>query len=245
MSKKPLALLPLLMMSRLAFAGPPYISDDPEPTPYQHYEIYLFAQGEGGRDGVSSAYGVDFNYGAGENLQLTAAVPVVSERSAGAPGQLGVGNIELAAKYRFAHQADIGWDIAVFPRVFLRSASDAVGDQHASFLLPMWFEHDWDDGKWGTFGGGGCVLNRGGDAKDFCRAGWALTRQLSERLQLGVELVHQGADTRGGSASTQAGLGAKYDLGETLHVLAYAGPSLQNVATTTRYDWYTSLLLTF
>ena len=29
-------------------------------------------------------------------------------------------------------------DVAVFPRVFLPSASTNVGDQHASLLLPVW-----------------------------------------------------------------------------------------------------------
>jgi hypothetical protein len=28
-----------------SFAGPPYLSDDPEPTDYQHYEIYAFTNG--------------------------------------------------------------------------------------------------------------------------------------------------------------------------------------------------------
>jgi hypothetical protein len=28
-----------------AFAGPPYHTDDPEPTDYQHYEIYAFTNG--------------------------------------------------------------------------------------------------------------------------------------------------------------------------------------------------------
>ncbi|MFY9835137.1 MAG: hypothetical protein WAK55_01450 [Xanthobacteraceae bacterium] len=46
------------------FAGPPYISDDPEPTDYRHYEIYTFNSGTNSRDATDGETGVDFNYGA-------------------------------------------------------------------------------------------------------------------------------------------------------------------------------------
>ena len=74
------------------------------------------------RDGTSGAGGIDFNYGGAPDLQLTAVVPLEYDSRAGGP-ETGIGNIELAAKYRFLHQDDFGWDVAVFPRVFLPSAS--------------------------------------------------------------------------------------------------------------------------
>lgn len=235
----------LLVLPLTVLAGPPYVTDDPEPTDYQKYEVYIFSQASGGRDGVSGAYGLDFNYGATENLQLTAAIPIAFERPAGAESSRGLGNIELAAKYRFVHNSESsGWDVAFFPRLFLPASSDRVGEKHASLLLPVWFQHDWEK-DWSTFGGGGCVINRGGDSKDFCLAGWALTHQILPKLQLGAELVHQSADSKGGHASTQIGAGLKYDINDTLHVLAYAGPGLQNIAESGRYAWYTSVLFTF
>ena len=36
-----------------------------------------------------------------------------------------------------------------------------------------------------------------------------------------------------------------YDLDENYHLMAYAGPGLQDTAQTGRYDWYAALLLTF
>ena len=72
-----------------------------------------------------------------------------------------------------------------------------------------------------------------------------MTRQLLPTLQLGIELVHQTADTREGRASTSAGVGIKIDLDDHLHLLAYLGPGLQNVAPNARYSWYTSVLITF
>jgi hypothetical protein len=155
------------VLSGNAMAGPPYISDDPEPTDYHHYEIYLFTSGMNARDGTSGAFGVDFNYGGMPDLQLTAVAPVAYNSPAVGSAVAGLGNVELAAKYRFLHQSEIGWDIAVFPRVFLPSGSVRVGESHASLFMPLWLEKDW--GSWSAFGGGGCALNRGSGSQDFAR----------------------------------------------------------------------------
>ena len=242
--RRSLALAAALALAPLACsAGPPYASDDPEPTEHGHYEIYFFADGSSAQAGRDGAAGVDFNYGAGENLQLTAVLPLAYDDPAHARASSGVGNVELAAKYRVLHAQDIGWDVAVFPRVFLPSASRGVGDQHLGVLLPVWLQREIDDG-WTTFGGGGCEWHRGGDARDFCLAGWAVMHEIRKGLTLGAELVHQGADTRDGHASTRLGVGIDYDLSEHWHLLAAAGPGLERPAQTGRYAWYVSLELT-
>ena len=63
-------------------AGPPYVSDDPGPTPYQHFEIYTFSSGTAVRGDIAGASGVDFNYGAAPDLQLTATLPAGFDRPA-------------------------------------------------------------------------------------------------------------------------------------------------------------------
>ncbi|HEY1707042.1 MAG TPA: transporter [Rhizomicrobium sp.] len=226
-----------------AWAGPPYVSDDAEPTDDGHYEIYLFNSGTNVRGDTGGQSGIDFNYGAAQDLQLTAVVPLDFDSAAGHATVAGLGNVELAAKYRFLHQADDGWDVAVFPRLFLPTMSSEVGDKRFSLLLPVWLEKDWD--KWSTFGGGGCVLDNGRDTQNFCLMGWALARQVLPDLQIGAELVHQTAEMRGGRDSTSIGGGVKYDIDDHYHLLAYAGPGLQNAATTDRYSWYASVLFTF
>lgn len=227
-----------LMMAAPAFGGPPYLSDDPQPTDYGHFEIYAFAQGTRTDAGTAGATGIDFNYGGAPNLQLTAVLPLAYDET----GHTGLGNVELAAKYKFLHQEDIGWDIAVFPRVFLPSLS-SLGDDHAAFMLPLWAQKD--IGKWSMFGGGGCVLNQGGTSQDFCFQGWAVTREVAEGLRLGAEIFHQGADETGGRVSTVLGGGLTYDLDEHHHLLAWYGPALENAAATGHDNWYTSLLFTF
>lgn len=232
----PAALLALTIGA--AQAGPPYLSDDPEPTDFQHFEIYAFGTGAQSEDGLSGETGIDFNYGGAPDLQLTAVLPLAYDEA----GHTGLGNVELAAKYRFLHQEDDGLDLSVFPRVFLPSASH-LGDNHSSLLLPLWAERDF--GKWSVFGGGGCMINRGGDSQDYCLGGVAVTREVTEGLRLGLEVFHQGADSRDGRVATSLGGGMTWDIDENHHVLAYWGPGLQNIDATGRSNAYVAVLFSF
>src|SRR6266852_6159035 len=150
--------LVLVLLTRSAIAGPPYVSDDPETTEYKHFEIYTFTSGMTARDGTVGQSGIDFNYGATPDLQLTATVPAGFDRPVGGGTSVGLSNIELAAKYRFLHQDSFGLDVSIFPRVFLPSGSNTVGDNRVSLLLPVWVQKDWSGG-WSAFGGGGCTVS--------------------------------------------------------------------------------------
>ena len=239
-------LIPLpvaVLLAWPALAGPPYVTDDPEPTDEGHYEIYLFAGGTATLDGSVGEGGIDFNYGAAPNVQLTAVLPLGWNDPKVGPSSADLGNIELAAKYKFLHQEDVGVDVAFFPRVFLPAGSATVGERHASLLLPIWIGRSWGD--WSTFGGGGCTIDHGGDSRNFCQVGWALTNEIAPGLQIGAEVYHQTANMIGGRASTGLGLGATWDLNDNLHLMASAGPGIQNAAEADRYTWYAALLVTF
>jgi len=232
-----------IVFSLPAVAGPPYQSDDPEPTDYGHYEIYTFSKGARSKGDLSGASGIDFNYGAAPNLQITATLPIGFDFPSNGMTAVGPSNVELAAKYRFLRQDTFGFDVAVFPRVFLPSGSRQIGDSQASFLLPIWVQKDW--GKWSAFGGGGCQFSAAGRSHDFCMYGATLTRQVLPKLQLGVEMFHQTADRAGTPATTSLGLGAKYDLNKNIHLLGYAAKGVQNAQIANQYSWYAAILFTF
>lgn len=237
-----LALLVACAFAPPAYAGPPYLNDDPEPTDYRHYEIYAFATGARAAREWSGTTGIDFNYGATRDLQLTAVLPIEYDHAASGALIAGPGSVELAAKLRMLQQASFGWDVAVFPRVFLPSLSNRAGEDHASLLLPIFIGRD--GGPWSAFGGGGCAIHRGGDARDFCQAGWALTREITPGLRLGGEVFHQSADTKGGRAANRVGLGATYDVNENVHALASVN-QLVGPGEEPRASFYTSVLFTF
>ena len=229
----------LVLSAGAAWAGPPYLSDDPEPTDHRHFEIYAFADGVTSTAGSAGQAGIDFNYGGAPDLQLTAVLPLAYDER----GRTALGNIELAAKYRFLHQEADGLDVSIFPRVFLSSGSKDLGNDHASFLLPVWAERDF--GKWSVFGGGGCIFNRNGESRNFCLGGVTVTREVVYGLRLGVELFHEGADAAVGKAATVLGGGLTYDINDNYHFLAYWGPGLQNTREVGEATWYSALLFTF
>src|ERR1700680_3895303 len=148
----------MVVLARPALAGPPYVSDDPEPTDYKHFEIYSFSSGTATRGDIGGAAGVDFNYGAAPNLQLTATLPAGFDRPGSGRTGFGLNNTQLAAEYRLLHQDSFGLDVSVFPRVFLPSGSTNIANDTASLLLPVWVQKDWSGG-WSAFGEGGCVIS--------------------------------------------------------------------------------------
>jgi hypothetical protein len=226
-----------------ANAGPPYVTDDPEPTAYKGFEIYAFNGGTNTRNGTSSTTGIDFNYGGAPDLQLTAVVPLTFDDPKIAPSTAGIGNIELAAKYKFLHQEDFGVDVALFPRLFVPTISANAGEHHASLLLPLFLGRSWD--RWSSFGGGGCTVNHGGGSQNFCQIGWTVTYQITHTLNIGAEIHHETADTVGGKATTGLSIGAVYDIDNNYHLMASGGWGIQNAADTNRYSWYVALLSTF
>lgn len=222
-----------------AWAGPPYLTDDPVPTDFRHYEIYAFGAGTLTPGGADSELGIDFNYGAAPNLQLTFEMPFASA----ATGATGLGNIVLAAKYRFLTQEGIGLDVAFFPHLILPSVSSLVGDRQMSLFLPIWAQRDF--GAWNIFGGGGCTLNHTRFSNNFCEAGLAVTRKVTEELRLGAEIFHSGAEEPGGKPSTALGFGLTWDMDGNHHFLAYWGPNLFHRTENGRSNFYAALLFTF
>jgi hypothetical protein len=233
----------LALLTRSALAGPPYVSDDPEPTDYEHFEIYAFNNATMTRAGTAGASGIDLNYGAASDLQLTATLPAGFDRLAGGGASIGASNIELAAKFRFLHQDGFGLDVSIFPRVFLPSGSKLIGDNHASLLLPIWIQKDWNGG-WSAFGGGGCTVSEF-RAVDSCQVGGVLTYQILPRLQIGFELFHQTADSNGTPATTSVGVGWRYDLNDNYHLLGYVRRGIENTDEADQVSWYASVLFTF
>jgi hypothetical protein len=211
-----------------ASAGPPYLSDDPEPTDPSHWEIYDFVIGAGGPGGLTGQAGFDINYGGAKDLQLTAVVPLGFENARGfsvAGLQAGPSDLELAVKYRFLHQMDGGWtpDVSLFPRLFVPTADRALGTGQLGLLLPVWAEKDF--GPWSVFGGGGWQLNPGLDQRNFWQGGVAVSRSIGKRLSLGGEVYGQTRDTAGGGAFTAIDLAATYRLVTHWSLLASAGPA--------------------
>ncbi|MEO6717504.1 MAG: transporter [Novosphingobium sp.] len=213
----------VLLSSTAAWAGPPFLTDDPEPTETGHWEIYapLF-EAEGRGIDFTGSLATEINYGAIKDVQLTVSLPVAYAHDQ-TGSHWGAGDFEVSVKYRFFHNEAAGIQIAVFPGVTLPTATNGMGAGHITALLPVWGQKDF--GRWSVFGGGGYAINPGVGNCNYWTGGIALTRQFGDRLVVGVEGDRQGADVVDGRASTSLGIGAIYDLPGPLRLLASGGPT--------------------
>lgn len=226
-----------------ARAGPPFLTDDPEPTETGHWEIYApFIDGDGQGSNFQGSAGVELNYGAVRDLQITVGLPVDFQHDD--QGWLsGAGDLALSAKYRFYNDEAAGLQIAVFPGITLPTGTNGMGAGKMTAFLPVWIQKD--QGPWSVFGGGGYAINPGTGNRDYWTGGLAVTRTFGERLLLGAEVERQGADTDDGSASTSIGFGSTYKLYAPLTLLGSGGPTFEDQGGTTGYHAYLGLRLDF
>ena len=223
-----------------ALAGPPYVTDDPQPTDLGHWENYTFVSGIHTPGQTVGQAGFDLNYGGFKDTQLTMVIPLDY-----AGDFAGTGNVELAIKYKLLHQSDgtLTPDVSVFPRLFVPLQNSRFGPDRAQLFLPVWAEKDW--GKWSLFGGGGYRFNPGAGERNFWQSGIALTHDISERANLGVEIYHQTPATPDGRDYTGVNAGATYKLADHWTLMGAGGPGVQNARQGGLYDFYFALLATY
>lgn len=238
-----LGALAALMLPATAWAGPPFLTDDPEPTEIGHWEIYgPFVEASGTGGSFAGSTGVEINYGAAPDLQVTVGLPVVFSHD-GSGSAWGTGDVEVSAKYRLFHDEQAGVSVAVFPGLSLPTASNAMGSGKVTALLPVWAQKDW--GQWSVFGGGGYAINPGAGNRDYWTGGATVTRQVGSRLLLGAEANRQGPDAIGGRASTSLGLGAIYQLRAPFRLLVSGGPTISDGGGPASFHAFVALGLDF
>lgn len=226
-----------------ARAGPPFLTDDPEPTDTGRWEVYaptIEAAGRG-RD-YEGSYGAELNYGAAPGVQVTLGLPVHyvhDDRGL----TTGAGELRLSVKMRFFHDEERGVSIAAFPGVTLPTAGRGLGSPTVTALLPVWLQKN--SGAWSVFGGGGYAINPGAGNRNFWTGGAALTRAFSDRVLVGIEADRAGADTVDGRASTSFGLGAIVRFTSHVRVLGSAGPTYEEGTAAPRFHVYLAVGLDF
>ncbi|MBV9829207.1 MAG: hypothetical protein JO001_26615 [Alphaproteobacteria bacterium] len=243
-----LAVTAAVLTPSLAQAGPPFRTDDPVPVETGHWEIYDFsAATHVTGDTAGALNGIDANYGAAENLQLHAALPMNLDKPDGGGVRAGIGDTELGFKYRFLTEDEAGWrpQAAIYPAIDFPTGNAArgLGTGRTHLFLPLWLQKTFGD--WSSFAGLAYDINPGPGNRDYGFAGWVVQRQITEDLSLGAELFHQTANAVGGKGQTGFNLGLTYDLSAHYHLLFSAGEGLQNRVTTNAFSYYAALQFTF
>src|ERR1022692_4307184 len=93
-----------LIPAARSLAAPPFLTDDPVPVEYQHWEAYIFANGDHTSDGYTiNGPAMELNYGVLPDTQLHLIVPMSTVGGGAAPTVSGLGDTEIVLKYRFVH----------------------------------------------------------------------------------------------------------------------------------------------
>jgi hypothetical protein len=215
-------LLTAVLVGRTVLAGPPFLTDDPQPVDLKHWEFYLASQWSvAGHSASGTLPHMEVNYGALPELQLHVIVPATLAWQSGQPVEYGLGDIELGAKYRFVQEGKWRPQIGTFPLVLppTGSAGRGLGTGTTQVLLPIWIQKSF--GPWMTYGGGGVHF---ASKDDDIVAGWLLQRRLSGKVTLGAETYFT-FPLNDNPTELQVNLGLIVDFSDKHHLLASAGPA--------------------
>jgi hypothetical protein len=231
-----------LILAAHLFAGAPFLTDDPVPVDYQHWETYLFGTGDHTDDGFTiQGPAAEIDYGVLPDTQLHLAMSLTTVGGDGKATASGFGDIELGVKYRFVHETNWWPQIAIFPTVELPTgdAGRGLGNGRAWFKLPLWTQKSW--GPWTTDVGGGAALNSAPGQRNYPYGGWLLQREIGEHLTLGGEIFAQGAAADGDQGTAALNFGVTYHVNEHFSLLFSAGHSIAGEEHTLWYFAFTGL----
>ena len=213
-----------LLLCNPASAGPPYITDDPEPTDTGHWENYLYVEGTRAEGAFNApGAGIEINYGAFADTQFTWSCPAHSQSGARRYGH------RLGAAWRWRevslHGRGREW-LAPAGRILPANLHSRRRESHntpITELLPIWLQKSFGD--WTTFGGGGFMDNPGAGNRDYEIYGWALQRQLTNNFALGAEIFGQSRSSIDDNASMAIGVAALYNISDQWHLVVRSTPA--------------------
>ena len=238
----------LLLGSALTvWAGPPFVTDDPEPVEYQHWEFYLASQDVKTAEGwTGTAPHVELNYGVIPNVQLHLIAPLAYNAPSAAGTHYGYGDTELGVKFRFIQETEHLPQVGVFPLLEVPSGSqrEGLGSGHVQAFLPVWLQKSWgkEESQWTVYGGGGYGLNSGAGNENWGFGGVVVQKQVRKNVLLGAEIYHRTTMVTGGRDDTAFNIGTVIDFSDNHHLLLSAGRSIDGP---TDFQVYVAYQFTF
>jgi Putative MetA-pathway of phenol degradation len=207
----------------LAQAGPPFVTDDPEPPPPGGWEINVPFILERTPDKTEmDAPLFDFNYGLPDvQLKLEFPVKIVHEDRDGTAA--GAGDLLLGVKWRFLNDEQSQFQLGTYPQLLLPTGDEArdLGEGRPAFVLPLVAQKSWD--KWTLYGNVGFWWQTAAETRNYFYAGAVLEREINERLTLGAELFGNSPKERGGRCDIAFNVGGIWKLNKKVNLLFTGG----------------------
>ena len=207
----------------LTRAGPPFVTDDPEPPPPGGWEInipFILERTPGKTEMDAPLF--DLNYGL-PNIQLKLEIPVriVHEDNNGTAA--GPGDLLLGVKWRFFNSEKSQVQLGIYPQLLLPTGDHAreMGEGRPAFVFPVVAQKSW--GEWTLYGNVGFWWQTAAETHNYVYAGAVLEREINERLELGVELFGNSPKERGGRPDVAFNIGGTWKLSKHVNMLFAAG----------------------
>jgi len=224
-----------LLIMDVADAGPPFVTDDPEPPPPGDWEInvpFILERTPGATEMDAPLF--DFNYGL-PNIQLKLEFPIkiVHEDRDGTAA--GAGDLLLGVKWRFFKSEEAQVQLGVYPQLLLPTGDRArgLGEGRPAFVLPLVAQKSWE--KWTLYGNIGFWWQTTAQARNYFYAGAVLEREINERLTLGAELFGNSPKERGARSDLAFNIGGTWKLREHVNLLFAGGRDIVGDTTAMGY----------
>jgi hypothetical protein len=219
--------LGLLLTTGAAWAGPPFTTNDADPPDVGQWEFILPFTLKRARDGSRSGEFVtfDINYGYDKFTQLSVELPLPYTRTDGRT-RSGVGDVLLEYKRRFGTDGSKGY-FGVNPQLTLPSGDDrrGLGAGRVTAQLPLLYQKQ--NGRTLLYSDLRYKWRAGDAGKSFWFLGFAVERQVSERLEVGAELFGTTATAPNGKRNAGFSVCFKYGVSGGSELLVAAGRSLR------------------
>ena len=216
-------------------AGPPFVTDDPEPPPPGGWEInvpFILERTPGSTEMDAPLF--DLNYGLPDiQLKLEFPIEIAHEDNNGTAA--GLGDMLLGVKWRFFNNEQSQLQIGMYPQLLLPSGdhSRGLGEGRVAFVLPLVAQKNWD--KWTLYGNVGFWWRTAAETRNYIYAGAVLEREINDRLTLGVELFGNSPKERRASSDFAFNIGGTWKLSAHLNLLFAGGRDIVGDTTAMAY----------
>jgi hypothetical protein len=226
-----------------ANAGPPFVTDDPEPVEYQHWEINYGLSKTWSEDAFAAAFpSVDINYGYTENVQLHIQ-PKYSFIDDTNTRFNSIDNTEVGVKYRMFNRDDTDsvLMVGVYPMIQLPTGDNKLssGSGKTQIFLPVWAQYEKND--WTFYGGAGYRFNNWVDSKNSVFVGALASYQITNKFSLGGELFNESAVSIADKSTSGFNIGGAYKCTDDYHLLFSVGKGINDLTSSNRLSMYIAL----
>jgi hypothetical protein len=213
-----------------ALAGPPILTDDTGTPGPGKWETNMGFTVEKRRDTtLYNMPALDLNYGIGDRIQLNYSVSWIVLDAKDAAAKNGLGNSEVAVKWRFLDEDKNGIALSVYPRFILNNLTSSVNrglvDKGTVFRLPLQAERKI----------GAITLNPeiGHDFRQEGGDGWLYALALKYDEIKGLEVLAEVFGTADNSFKKQenvVNIGGRKDVSENISLHASVGRRLHQTS---------------